>query len=152
MLKKSIFFTSSPAQTRQAGRLLAEELLRTKVDKKARVVGLIGDLGTGKTTLLKGFAKALGTKEKILSPTFLIMRKLPLAGSRAFYHVDCYRIRKPKELLDLGLKEIMADDKNIVVIEWADKVMGLLPKTAIILKFSHLDIKKRKIACSVKAS
>ena len=76
MLKKSIFFTSSPAQTRQAGRLLAEELLRTKVDKKARVVELIGDLGTGKTTLLKGFAKALGTKEKILSPTFLIMRKL----------------------------------------------------------------------------
>ena len=151
MFKKSIFFTSSPAQTRKAGRVLAEELLRTKASKKAVFIALIGDLGTGKTTFLQGFAKGLGIKEKILSPTFLIMRKLPAVGGRIFYHIDCYRIKKAKEILDLGFKEMLAEPKNIIVVEWADKISSVLPKENIILNFYHLDINKRKIEYFVKS-
>lgn len=152
MLKKSILFTTNPAQTKKAGRVLAEEILRTKLGKKAVVIGLIGDLGTGKTTFLQGFAKGLGVKEKILSPTFLIMRKLPMAGFRTLCHVDCYRIRKPREILALGLKEVLADSKNVVAVEWADKILGILPKGAIILKFSQPNVKQRKIECIVKSA
>lgn len=143
-------FTKTPAQTRKAGRVLAEEIIRSNLGKKSVVVGLIGGLGTGKTTFLQGFARALGIKKKILSPTFLIMRKLPMAGSRAFYHVDCYRIRKPKDILALGFKEILADPQSIIAVEWADKIMGILPKDAIMLKFFHLDINERKIERSFK--
>ena len=151
MLKKSILFTASPAQTRKAGKVLAEEIFITRLGQKALFIGLMGDLGAGKTTFLQGFARALAIKERILSPTFLIMRKLPMARSRTFYHVDCYRISKEKELLDLGFKEILADSRNIIVVEWADKIPGILPKDAIILKFFHLDINKRKIECFIRS-
>ena len=108
--------------------------------KLARVLGLTGDLGAGKTTFLQGFAKGLGIKEKILSPTFIIIRRL-----RNFYHIDCYRIKKPKEILNLGFKEIMSDPKNIVAIEWAERIRPLLPKSAILVQFKPVGKNKREI-------
>jgi len=93
------FFTSTPFQTKKAGKLLAEEILKSKPGKKAFVIGLVGDLGGGKTTFLQGFSRGLGIKGRVLSPTFIIMRRF-----NNFYHVDCYRIKKPQELIDLGLK------------------------------------------------
>jgi len=134
------FFTSNSYQTKKAGRLLAEEIIKSKSRKQAFVFGLVGDLGGGKTTFLQGLASGLGIKDKILSPTFIIMRR-----SGNFYHLDCYRIKKPQEILDLGFKEIIANPGNIVAVEWADYIRKIMPKDAIWIEFEFLGENKRKI-------
>lgn len=133
-------FTKSPGQTRKAGFALAKMLLREKPGKRALVLGLAGDLGGGKTTFLQGFAKGLGIKEKVLSPTFIIMRR-----TGYFYHIDCYRLQEPKELLFLGFKKIVSDPKNIVTVEWADKVKKIMPRDTVWVEFDFIDKNKRKI-------
>lgn len=163
---KKIYLTLNPTQTKKLGEILATELLKkakgekrtrlssskeilkTKPLKGALVVGLEGDLGGGKTTFLQGFARGLGIKEKILSPTFIIMRKfhVPCSMFHDFYHIDCYRVGKSKEVLDLGLKEIISNSQNIVAIEWADRIRKILPKKTIIFKFEFLGQTKRKIS------
>jgi tRNA threonylcarbamoyladenosine biosynthesis protein TsaE len=147
MVKSFEIFSQSPSQTKKVGQILASQILRGKL-KRAFVLGLIGDLGGGKTTFLQGFAKGLKIKEKILSPTFILIRKFQIPNSKFqnFYHIDCYRISKPKEILDLGFKEIISNPKNIVAIEWAEKIKKFLPKGTLILKFDFLDQKKRKIS------
>jgi len=145
MTKK--YLTATPVQTKKLGESLAKEILKTKPKKIAFVIGLEGDLGGGKTTFLQGFAKGLGIKEKILSPTFVILKKFEIGKvkSQYFYHVDCYRIKKPKEILDLGFKEIISNPQNIVVVEWADKIKKILPKNSLILKFKFVNKNSRKI-------
>ena len=156
---RSEYLTQNFAQTQRLGRFLAKEILKTKKKKGAFVLGLVGDLGGGKTTFLQGFAKGLGIKQKILSPTFIIMKKFLislLAPRRVdsqflnFYHFDCYRIQKPKEILDLEFKEIIAHPQNIVAIEWADRIEKILPKNSLILKFKFLSQRKRKIKLEIK--
>jgi len=149
------YLTTTPSQTKKLGEVLAKEILRTKIKKTAFVIGLEGDLGGGKTTFLQGFARGLGVKQKILSPTFVILKKFKIPRKKAvhyllsavrwFYHIDCYRIQKPKEILDLGFKEIISNPKNIVTIEWADRIRKILPKNSIILKLEFIGQNKRKI-------
>jgi len=138
MKKENI--TSGPIQTKKLGEKFAKEILEKKPKKTAFVVGLEGELGGGKTTFLQGFAKGLGIKEKILSPTFVIMKKF-----NDFYHIDCYRIEKPKELLDLGFKKITSNPKNIIVIEWADRIRKIMPKHTLWIKFDFINEKRRRI-------
>jgi len=144
---KKGYLTTNPAQTKKLGERLAKEVLKKKLEKTAFVIGLTGELGGGKTTFLQGFAKGLGIKEKILSPTFVIYKRFQIKDLRLknFFHIDCYRIKKPKELLDLGFKEIIKNPKNIVVIEWADRVRKIMPKSALWIKFDFIDEKERKI-------
>ena len=148
------YLTNNPSQTKKLGEILAKEVIKTKPSKRALVIGLEGDLGGGKTTFLQGFAKGLGIKEKTLSPTFVIMRKSKIPGTRfagakskfkKFYHIDCYRVGKPKEILDLGSKEIITNSQNNVAIEWADRVRKIIPKRAIWLTFGFINKNKRKI-------
>lgn len=141
------YLTSSPAQTKKMGELLAKEFLKEKQLKSAVVLGLKGELGGGKTTFLQGFAKGIGVKEKVLSPTFIIARKSQIRNPRFknFYHVDCYRTQKPEEILDLGFKEIFQNPENIVVIEWADRIKRILPKATIWINFNFVDNRKRII-------
>lgn len=120
---------------------MAKDLKKTgKIRNQAMVLALVGDLGGGKTTFLQGFAKGLGIKEKILSPTFIIVRRI-----KNFYHIDCYRIKKSKELLDLGFKEIIADPKNIIAIEWADRIRKIMPRGTVWIDFKFIDNKTREI-------
>ncbi len=139
--------TYSAAQTKNLGKKLAQKLLNSLPKERALVVALKGELGSGKTTFLQGFGKGLGIKSKILSPTFVILRKfqIPASNFKYFYHIDCYRIKKPEELLILGFKEIISSPKNIVAIEWAEKVIKLLPEESIILKFDLEKKEERKI-------
>lgn len=132
--------TTSAGQTQKIGRILAKDILKSGLGPKARVIGLVGDLGGGKTTFLQGFAGGLGLKEKILSPTFIIVRRI-----KNFYHIDCYRIKNPKELLSLDFKKIIADPKNIVAVEWADQVKKIMPRNTIWINFEFINNKTRKI-------
>jgi len=144
---KEQYITKSGLETQKLGKRLAKMILKTKIGKGAFVIGLEGDLGGGKTTFLQGFAKGLGIKDKIFSPTFVIMKKFA-AKSRNykwFYHIDCYRIQKPEELLDIGLKEVISGPKNIVAIEWVERVKSVLPENFLKIKFDFIDDKKREI-------
>ena len=160
---KKQYLTTGPTQTKKLGEKLAKETLKRPLKKQAFILGLEGDLGGGKTTFLQGFAKGLGIKEKILSPTFILMRKFQIPSTQSqtnskfkiskfqtFYHIDCYRILKPKEILDLGFKEIIQNPKNIVAIEWADRVRQILPRDTIVLKFHFANKNKRKIMIRLK--
>lgn len=136
--------------TKKLGKERAQEILKAPQTERAFIVALQGDLGSGKTTFLQGFAKGLGIKEKILSPTFVIMKKfqfnnLTIKQFNNFYHIDCYRIENPKEILELGFEEIIANPKNIVAIEWADRIKKILPKETLWLKFEFKGKNKRKI-------
>ena len=141
------FLSFSPSQTEELGKKIAQEILKTQPKKEAVVIGLEGDLGGGKTTFLKGFAKGLRIKQKILSPTFIILKKFQVSSFkfRWFYHIDCYRIERPKEILNLGFKEIISDPKNIICIEWADRIKKIVPKRAILIKFEFVNKETRKI-------
>lgn len=107
--------------------------------RQAAIFALTGELGSGKTTFTQGFFGGLGVKKRVSSPTFVLIRSysLRLTTYNLAYHIDCYRLRKPKELLDLGFQEILVDPRNIVVIEWAGKVRRYLPKSAVWVKFEH---------------
>jgi tRNA threonylcarbamoyladenosine biosynthesis protein TsaE len=100
------------------------------------VLALTGELGSGKTAFVKGLAKAMGIKSVVQSPTFLLM-KIYRAKQRAICHVDAYRIKDERELLNIGLQEYLADPATVTVIEWADLVKGLIPKHAIWFHFEH---------------
>ena len=145
------YLTTTPRQTQKLGEILAKEVLKTKFKKGALTLGLEGDLGGGKTTFLQGFAKGLGIKEKILSPTFIILKKFKIQDSnfKNFYHVDCYRIEKPREILSLGFKEIVSNPENIITIEWAGRIRNILPKIFITLKFLFIDKTTRKITIKI---
>jgi len=148
------YITKSASETKKIAEKLAKEILKKKPSKEAFVIGLEGELGSGKTTFLQGFAKGLKIKEKVLSPTFIILKKFQIPHStlhaprftfRWFYHIDCYRIKRPKELLDLGFEKIISDSRNIVAIEWADKIKKILPLDILNIKFKFIDNQKREI-------
>ncbi|OHB19079.1 MAG: tRNA (adenosine(37)-N6)-threonylcarbamoyltransferase complex ATPase subunit type 1 TsaE [Parcubacteria group bacterium RIFCSPLOWO2_01_FULL_40_65] len=135
--------TESPKETEKFAAQLAKKLINKK-NNKALVLALEGELGGGKTTFIKGFLKALKVIEKVLSPTFVLIHKHHLK-SGDLYHIDAYRLKSEKDLLKLGIKEIFNNPKNIVLIEWADRVKKIIPKTAIWIRFEHLEKNRRKI-------
>jgi tRNA threonylcarbamoyladenosine biosynthesis protein TsaE len=143
---KDVFTAKNPDQTQKIAARIAREISTNK-RKKAVVIGLIGDLGSGKTVFAKGFAKGLGVKECVVSPTFVLERiyKLKTKNYKLFIHIDAYRIEKSKEIADLGFKDLIRDCRNIVLIEWADRIKNILPKGCIIVKFEHINKNKRKI-------
>ncbi|MEK7615912.1 MAG: tRNA (adenosine(37)-N6)-threonylcarbamoyltransferase complex ATPase subunit type 1 TsaE [Patescibacteria group bacterium] len=112
-----------------------------KTPHNATVVGLIGELGSGKTTFVQKFAKSYGVKETVISPTFNIIKQY---GN--LVHIDAYRLKNAKELEKLGIQEIFSNPKNIVFIEWADRVRDILPEDTITIRFEHVSKNKRKIS------
>ncbi len=137
----SQYLTYSPRETENLGKNLAQKIIGKKT-----VIGLVGELGGGKTTFIKGLAKGLGIKAKILSPSFVIYRRHKIKKGGNFYHFDCYRVGGEKELLSLGFKEILSNHGNIVAIEWAGKIKKIMPKNTLWINFEYMNKKKRKIS------
>lgn len=146
MKNKPKQITNSAKETQKLGKELAKDVLKIKPLETAIVIGFEGDLGSGKTTFLQGFAKGLGIKEKILSPTFVIMKRFKVKGNRNFYHIDCYRLKKPGELLGLSFKEIISDPLNIIAIEWANQVRSILPEKNIYISLKLVEKNKREVS------
>ncbi|MCX6713216.1 MAG: tRNA (adenosine(37)-N6)-threonylcarbamoyltransferase complex ATPase subunit type 1 TsaE [Candidatus Vogelbacteria bacterium] len=139
--------------------ILAKEVLVALVTKKsgATVLALYGDLGSGKTTFTQFLAQALGITDYVTSPTFVLEKKYRVsppfqggvAGGRGGYktliHLDCYRLSGPADLTVLGWSEIVADPKNLIVIEWPERVESALPADTIKIKFEYLDENSRRV-------
>lgn len=127
--------------------------LAKKLAKKFRgVIALSGELGTGKTVFVQGFAKGLGIKEKIISPTFVLIRQHKIPSGSTLYHVDLYRLDEQKNIEELGLKELWFNPKNIVLIEWAEKAEKYLPKNTIWISFERIDENQRRITIKYNAN
>ncbi len=103
--------------------------------KPGDVVCLIGDLGTGKTTLTKAIAKGLGITSIVTSPTFTIVQEYT-EGRIPLYHFDVYRIEDPQEMYEIGCEEYFYG-RGVCVIEWADQIMEILPENRIIIKMDY---------------
>ena len=116
-------------ETRQFG----EQLARTIVP--GDVIALIGDLGTGKTTLTKYIARELGIMEAITSPTFTIINEYD-SGRLPLYHFDVYRLDSPDEMINLGYEEYFFGE-GVCIVEWADKIEELMPENTKTIKISY---------------
>lgn len=138
---KRVYITNSFEETQNLAEGFAKEIA------DGATLCLYGELGSGKTTFVQGFARGLGIKQRIISPTFIIIRQYKVSPSRrnAFYHIDLYRIESPQDFEGLGLEEILNDSGNIVAIEWAERMGELLPKDRIDIEFEYADEGKRRI-------
>ena len=119
----------------------------------ALVVGLFGDLGSGKTTFTQALGKLLGVSEVMTSPTFVIEKiyllnhseEIPVVFKRLI-HIDAYRLEKGKELQSLGFQEILKDPKNLILIEWPERVVDILPPDLIKINFKFVSEFEREIS------
>lgn len=149
VMMRSEIITKNAGQTQRLGKKFISNAVKKKPAKTALVLALEGDLGGGKTTFVQGMARGLGIKEQITSPSFVLIKKYGIRnwelGIRDFYHIDCYRLKKPWQLQELGFEEIINDPKNIIAIEWAERVEEILPEGMIRIRFEWLDEDKRKI-------
>ena len=125
---------------------LAEELAG-QLRHRSAVIGLIGNLGAGKTTFAKAFAKIFKIT-KTSSPTFVVNHQYQLKN-RVLYHLDFYRLLKEKELVPLGLDEIFYG-KNLVLIEWADKFPKIMRKCDILISLKVKPSNKRDVTIRAK--
>lgn len=128
--------------------------------KDSVVISLEGELGAGKTTFVKGFAKELGIKAKIKSPTFTLMKvykipfnknrgKLKVSNQKYMTHLDCYRVRDHEDLATLDLKSLFNAPDHIVMIEWPERVIKILPKKLIRVHIDHVSKNERKISINM---
>ncbi len=140
--------TESERETKKLAGLLAQEVIKKPLKNKGvLIIGLEGELGSGKTRFAQGFAKALGIKQRLTSPTFVLIKRYPIPHTpyANLYHIDCYRLNKPRNFLDLDFKEIISNPKNIVLIEWAERVRKILPRNLIWIKFEVISQNKRRL-------
>lgn len=111
----------------------------------AVVVSLEGELGAGKTTFTQGFAEGLAIREKIQSPTFVILKIYDIPKSKKnLIHVDAYRLQS-KDFKILGWKEFIKNPNNIILIEWGNKIKNILPKNTTRILFEHGKNSKERI-------
>ncbi|MBC8215001.1 MAG: tRNA (adenosine(37)-N6)-threonylcarbamoyltransferase complex ATPase subunit type 1 TsaE [Candidatus Marinimicrobia bacterium] len=101
------------------------------------IVALIGNLGSGKTTFTQGFAKGLGVKDAIGSPTFKLVSQYDGENS-VLYHIDCYRLKNSSDFLNIGGEMYLIPEDGYTLIEWADIIEDILPEEALRLQFDRI--------------
>lgn len=124
-------------EARTFGRGLAKKL------KPGDVIALIGDLGTGKTTLTKAIAQGLGITEMITSPTFTIVQEYS-SGRLPLYHFDVYRIKDLEEMYELGYEEYFFG-QGVCVVEWADQIEELIPEDSIVIRIEYGENEEERV-------
>lgn len=138
------YLSKSEKETYQIAKDLAQKA------QPGDIFTLEGDLGSGKTTFIKGFAKALGIKNEVTSPTFVLLKKYKVLNSNRgiqnLIHVDCYRMDSPEDAYSIGLDEFFGDKEAIILIEWPSKITSLLPKRTKKIKFEYINTSTRKIS------
>ena len=115
------------------------------------VVSLVGDLGAGKTTFTKGFAKGLGVSDIITSPTFTIMNEYT-SGRKPLYHFDMYRLGSFEEAVELGFLEYfdLTKLRGASIVEWAENCKGILPERHIEIEIKKISDEEREISIEPK--
>jgi len=131
----------SPEETLSLGQAIGEVMVG------GLVIGLCGPLGAGKTQLVKGIAlgNAIADVRQVTSPTFTLLQEY--AGRLTLFHLDAYRLPNPRSLAALGFDELIRPD-SVVIVEWADRALNVLPSKRIIIQISASAEKERVLALS----
>lgn len=119
------------------GKSIAKDLHASKV------IELVGDVGAGKTTFVRGLAEGLGVKEPVTSPSFTISKSYAYPGG-TLVHYDFYRLPDPGLMVD-DLAESIADPKSVVIVEWADTVENVLPADCLHITIKYNDDNSREV-------
>lgn len=142
--------SQSLAETDKFGTELAQQL------HGGQIVLLSGNLGAGKTALVKGIAKGFGINNEITSPTFTLMNLYPISDKiplNQLVHIDTYRLKNEAELIEIGVEDYLGKPNTICIIEWPEKITGLLKdieaKNIVTVSIEQLeDANSRKILLS----
>ena len=122
----------------------------------ATVVGLFGDLGSGKTTFTQALGKILGVKEVMTSPTFVIEKRYEINQGEAFgvpkaspwlklIHIDAYRLESGEEIMNLNFQEDIKNPENLILIEWPERIKEALPTDLVKINFKFISEFEREI-------
>ncbi len=131
------FFSRSPEQTRRIGRRLGEAL------QAGDVICLQGDLGAGKTTFAQGVAQGWGSLDAVSSPTFILVNLYRRADEARLFHMDAYRLDSAPEAEELDLDTMLA--QGPLLIEWPERIDGLVPDEHLWIKFEYVDEEEREM-------
>ena len=134
-----IYQSSSSLRTKTFARDIARAILKKGRARRASIVALSGDLGAGKTTFVQGFARAIGARGRVSSPTFIILRRMKITKGpfKNLFHIDAYRIKNKKEISGLGILDIFSHPENIILIEWPERLGRTLTQQALRISFRH---------------
>jgi len=131
------FFSRSPEQTRRLGMRLGAHL------HSGDVICLQGDLGAGKTTFVQGLATGWGSLDAVSSPTFVLVNQYRRADGGQLFHFDTYRVDSALEAEELDLDAMM--NSGPLVIEWPERLTGVLPAERLWIKFEYIDDDRREL-------
>ncbi|HEX6270177.1 MAG TPA: tRNA (adenosine(37)-N6)-threonylcarbamoyltransferase complex ATPase subunit type 1 TsaE [Anaerolineales bacterium] len=131
------FFSRSPEQTRHLGRRLGGAL------QTGDVICLQGELGAGKTTFAQGIAKGWGSLDQVTSPTFILVNVYRRADQSQLFHMDAYRLDSTPEAEELDLDSMLA--QGALLIEWPERINGLVPDERLWVKLEHIDEEEREM-------
>jgi len=134
------FISRSPEQTRRVGARLGQLL------RGGEVICLEGPLGAGKTVLAQGIGRGWGAATPLTSPSFVLIRehRRP-TGDQVLLHMDFYRLENPAEALGLGLEDWLGDPEVVVLIEWPERAMDLLPLERLWVRLEFADTERRRL-------
>ncbi|HKY52991.1 MAG TPA: tRNA (adenosine(37)-N6)-threonylcarbamoyltransferase complex ATPase subunit type 1 TsaE [Anaerolineales bacterium] len=131
------FFSRSPEQTRRVGRRLGEAL------EMGDVICLQGELGAGKTTFVQGIAQGWGSLDSVSSPTFILVNVYRRADRSQLFHLDAYRLDSAPEAEELDLDSMLS--QGALLIEWPERMNGLIPKERLWVNLEHIDEEEREM-------
>ncbi len=140
--------TKNSKETKALGKMLAQEI------RSGLVICLSGELGSGKTTFIQGFLQGLKIKGPYTSPTFVVLKhykskEFPISNFqfpkfRNVYHLDAYRVNA-KDIINLGWEEMIQDEGNIILIEWAERIKKIIPPNCFWINFKWINENEREI-------
>ncbi|MDD5263846.1 MAG: tRNA (adenosine(37)-N6)-threonylcarbamoyltransferase complex ATPase subunit type 1 TsaE [Candidatus Bipolaricaulis sp.] len=130
------------AQMEDIGENLASRL------RDGMLVSLVGPLGSGKTTLVKGIAKGLLITDVIVSPSYVLAREYK--GRLALHHIDAYRVGSLAELAEVGLDAYLPPDRGVTVVEWPERIDGLVEASDALVEIEFLDDGSRRVLLRTK--
>ena len=125
----------SPTQTRRIGMRLGEMLM------PGDVIGLEGNLGAGKTTLVQGIASGWGSYDSVSSPTYVLVNVYRRLDRKQLFHLDAFRLKSPEEAIDLDIDAIL--DQGPLLVEWADKIEEALPEDFLWINMRFINDEQR---------
>jgi len=131
------FFSRSPEQTRRVGMRLGGAL------RAGDVICLQGDLGAGKTTFVQGLARGWGSIDSVSSPTFILVNEYRRVDQSQLFHMDAYRLDSTPEAEELDLDSMLAE--GALIIEWPERMDGLVPVERLWVKLEHVDDEEREM-------
>jgi len=134
------FISRSPEQTRRVGMRLGGML------QPGDVVGLVGDLGSGKTTLMQGVASGWGSLDPVSSPSFVLVNVYRHSEGGRLFHLDAYRLNGPAEAEDLDVTAMV--DTGPLVVEWAERIQKVLPPDQLRIALTYIDENCRDLIIS----